>query len=1395
MSAAVRVPRGRRAAIHLPALGLWTVGLAIFFAPLLLGTAHIANGDFSGQFHAFGLFQMREMAAGRFPLWSPGSLSGFPFAADPQSAAFYPPRWITILLSLPWRFPYYALQLEAVAHVWLAGAFTYLLAYDMTGRRVAALTAAAAFGLGGYLTSYPILQLAILETIAWLPLALLLLRRAVVHERGAPPLVAAGLVLGLSALAGHPQTLLHVAYAAAAYYLFLVWRARWRWPAVAKGGLLLAGIGLGLSAAALLPTARYVAVTNRADVTYAFVSTGFPLLDYLQMAVPGALTLWSPQYVGLVALVFAALALAGRRRAPAADPAPAGGVARSEIAFWGIVALLAAWLSLGDNGILFQLAHRFAPGFSFFRQQERLVGLFSLAVALLAAQGVALWLRDDGRERPRLSGAEGRALLLAGGLLLLAGITLAAMREQVDGGWRLVWLRQCALLIPPAVLLMAGRRRSGAAVFVLLLLTVDLFFAVRPAHVMSAGPPSLFWPRPAWLEPLQDDRASRLDSQNLFHANLGEIYDLQDIRGISPLKPALVERYEELPRRLRWQLLNVTHVLAREPLEEGLTPVAPIVESIIPGETLPATVYRFDDARPRAWLSYEPVIAPDDAAALAAVRSPHFDAARQVVLLPEAATAAATVVSGQGAVSVTPQPRGHDIAVETDAPGILVISEFALDGWRATVDGVAQPLLEANAGLMALPIPAGSHAVTLRYRPLDVVIGAAVSLLALVAAVVLLRQPIVLEPRALRGSAIPAPARTRPAAASIPRLRQGVARPALVAILVLGFGLRVYRLGEQELRGDEAFSYVFTQLETAEVIPELVRQGDPHPPLHYLLLNVWTGLAGDSEMALRYPSAAAGTLLLAALYALGRRMGGHFTGLAAAGLAALSPGLIWLSQDTRNQYALVMLFTALATLIIVKPSHRRAIYWAGYLAACVLTAYTHYYGAFALAAHGLYLWLAPGRRRNLRPWAASGLLAAALLGLWLVPATQNVLAAGQLADPSWPDLARHLTDIGRDLVGGQSLDGGVGRWLFLGAAALAAGGGVALARSGRREWAAMLAGWVLLGSYAIFLVRFSRGTFNSFYGSIVAPAWWLLIAAALVALWQFGGRRRGAAVLSAVVLLGAMAVSLGNYYFDPQHSRSLGYRQVAEHLAEAAGPDDVLIVPFPDPGWNYYLRNSALPRRMLPATLGEKAAETEATLARLTEEHDRLWFIPYSGWDAENVTGRWLDYHTLSEEHTAEGRMELRVYRPRRVAAEAMTAVDAQLSGTLRLAAAHVTVDGRAVDLGDIVDAAPGSPVEVTLLWAGLRPSERSYTVFVHLRDAGGAVIAQHDGIPAFGTRPTPTWDAGETLLDRHEMALPPGASGPATLVVGLYDTQTLEPQPFDGGLAAVPLAEFLIEP
>ncbi|MGD8996650.1 MAG: glycosyltransferase family 39 protein [Anaerolineae bacterium] len=83
---------------------------------------------------------------------------------------------------------------------------------------------------------------------------------------------------------------------------------------------------------------------------------------------------------------------------------------------------------------------------------------------------------------------------------------------------------------------------------------------------------------------------------------------------------------------------------------------------------------------------------------------------------------------------------------------------------------------------------------------------------------------------------------------------------------------------------------------------------------------------------------------------------------------------------------------------------------------------------------------------------------------------------------------------------------------------------------------------------------------------------------------------------------------------------------------------------------------------------------------------------------------------------------------------------------------------------------------ELTLYWQALdgAPSELSYTVFTHLLAPDGALLAQHDGLPARGTRPTTTWVAGEIVDDGHRLRLSREYTGPATLQVGMYDLTTM---------------------
>jgi len=66
-------------------------------------------------------------------------------------------------------------------------------------------------------------------------------------------------------------------------------------------------------------------------------------------------------------------------------------------------------------------------------------------------------------------------------------------------------------------------------------------------------------------------------------------------------------------------------------------------------------------------------------------------------------------------------------------------------------------------------------------------------------------------------------------------------------------------------------------------------------------------------------------------------------------------------------------------------------------------------------------------------------------------------------------------------------------------------------------------------------------------------------------------------------------------------------------------------------------------------------------------------------------------------------------------------------------------------------------------------------TVFVHLVDDGGQLVAQHDGPPVQGAFPTSWWRVGDVVPDQHELFVPdenPTLKG-LSLRVGLYEPET----------------------
>ncbi len=637
----------------------------------------------------------------------------------------------------------------------------------------------------------------------------------------------------------------------------------------------------------------------------------------------------------------------------------------------------------------------------------------------------------------------------------------------------------------------------------------------------------------------------------------------------------------------------------------------------------------------------------------------------------------------------------------------------------------------------------------------------------------------------------------------------------LLAILALALGLRLYRLDAQSLWNDEGTSVALAQRDLATITENAAH--DIHPPLYYYLLHYWMRIAGTSEFAVRALSAALGTLVVAATYALARRVLATPAALAAALITTLSPFQVYYAQEARMYIlaTLVGLLLMLAThdlLAAWSAGERHLLAWpsAALVATGIAALYTHYYGATLLLAVNLSFfawWLLQGRRLArpwalVRDWAALQALILAAFCPWLR------LTWGTLA--GWPSVSAplRLGELALNLM--SILPLGITVEMtpaihLLGAClwALALGGAIALWRSDdapRGRWRTLLLVAYLLAPLGfMYLASLRRPMYNPKFVLLATPALHILQAAGLQAV---GGchlqsaappwKRLAKGALALLLLGGIIAASgysLQRLYHDPRYARD-DYRGIVRYIEAAAGPNAAILINAPSQieTVDYYYDG---PLPMIPLAI-QRPLQREAAIAELSAivaEYDQLFCIFWATADSdpEGYIETWLAEHTFKTLDRWYGNIRLVVYA---------------VPGQPGAAVAHETdyLLGKAIHLTGYTLLTPeprsGEILQLALYWETDKPLTERYTVFAQLLDARQRIVGQHDSEPAGGRRPTDGWQPGETIVDNHGILIRPGTiPGPHTLVVGLYDAATGQRLPVDSGSDAVTLTEVLVQP
>ncbi len=443
-------------------------------------------------------------------------------------------------------------------------------------------------------------------------------------------------------------------------------------------------------------------------------------------------------------------------------------------------------------------------------------------------------------------------------------------------------------------------------------------------------------------------------------------------------------------------------------------------------------------------------------------------------------------------------------------------------------------------------------------------------------------------------------------------------RLAFLLILLLAFGLRVHQLDVQSLWYDEGVTARVAQMGAGELARWTA--DDIQPPLYYLLLGGWLRLfhpwPGNIAYLMRFFSTGFGVLLVALLAALARRLWGRCAGLLAGLITAISPLMVYYSQEAR-MYAQLLFLVALAAYGVVRlldASSRPGLAIAGkektrlgflalYALAGLAAMYTHYFAGFALLALALYwahVWVRESKKmRALGGFALANLII--LLGYlpWLPAMWQRF----QVDASYWSGrlkldeaLLKTLANFTMGATEVFRLEDAQ-RWLpWFGLAGLIWLLALILMRvRGSQRPLALVLHWLLLPPALILLLAYRTPKFNPRYLLISWPAWALLMAGGTTALWQPRAwlpprgpwwlrlLARVLALLTLLLVITASALGLDNWYYDPNFAKT-AWREAITYMFQHRQPDEaaLLVSGHAYPIFDTYLPPDAPPAWRVP---------------------------------------------------------------------------------------------------------------------------------------------------------------------------------------------------------------------
>jgi hypothetical protein len=711
--------------------------------------------DSKNQFYAFFRFLSATLRAGDWPFWNPYHYGGHPSVADPQSLVFAPVfvAWGMLDPAPTMR----AFDLVIFAHLLEGGIAIAIIGWRARWPIASSVLAAALFMFGGA-ASGRLQHSGIILSYSLFPVALLLLmlaleRRSLLSSIGFA-ITAAGIALGRNQTA----LLLCVLLAAAAMTETLGSAQPWRYVRERSAVLMtMAAAGSALLVVPMLLTLQFARLSNRPAESLDDALRGSLYLGNLATLVvanvfgthgagywgPGAATLPevaltddSENYLffGVVpVLLLLWLGIVG------------GGLWRRGRRLMTCTLVIACLFMLGRYTPFYELAFRFVPGIDLFRRPTDASFLFGVALAFLAGDSLADYVREGLPPfRPlRTAMAASATIVVVGSAIMFSartGHALDAARET---------LIAAAVMLVAGLILLGARQRPTrmVAATLLALLGVTELVWWNAASRLNAESRSIYQvleaPTGAEADAIAAlDNAIALDHQRGIRPrveivglggpwqNLAMVRGWEAINGYNPLRIGWYDRLVS-PGEENWNVsqrqfppsfdnydgtlaraLGLTYLVTGQPLDQlpGLrTP--PAAELLRSGPRV--WIYRLAGAMPRAviyrWTEQDAARAmqnrPGDSSSIDA--SAAYD---RLISMPPLDNAAAVTIE-------LSRPGRVELVTTSTTGGLLVLHDPYYPGWIAEVDGRPAAMLRAALLFRAVVVPGGRHHVSFRFAP------------------------------------------------------------------------------------------------------------------------------------------------------------------------------------------------------------------------------------------------------------------------------------------------------------------------------------------------------------------------------------------------------------------------------------------------------------------------------------------------------------------------------------------------------------------------------------------------------------------------------------------------------------------------------------------------------